>query len=59
MKQIIEEYITLQEAAQIMSKSTRTIKRYIDKGLLTSKQFPPDTGRIYVLKTDIPTYLRK
>jgi len=59
MKVTTEEYITIKEAAKLMNRSTRTIQRYIDKGLFESKQFPPDTGMIYVRKLDIPTYLRK
>jgi hypothetical protein len=59
MKVITEEYITIKEAAKLMNRSTRTIQRYIDKGLFDSRQFPPDTGQVYVRKLDIPSYLRK
>lgn len=59
MKKTTEEYITIEEAAEIVGKSERTIRRWIAKDLLEIKRFPPKTGKVYIRKTDIPTFIRK
>jgi len=59
MKTVTEEYISVKEAAALMKRSTRTVKRYIEKGVLESKQFPEGTGRIYIRKSDIPSFMRQ
>jgi len=55
-----EEFVSTKEAAKLLNVTIRTIRRYIKNGTLNFKRFP-DTprGRIYIYKTDIPTFLRK
>ena len=60
MRVITEEYISIKEAAALMKISTRTVMRYLKQGILSYKKFPETPrGHIYILKSDIPTFVRK
>jgi len=55
-----ETYITLKEAAKITGLTTRTIKSYAKRGILTAHKFPDNQyGRWYVRELDIPAFMRK
>jgi excisionase family DNA binding protein len=55
-----DKYLSVKEAAQLTGKSTRTIRRWLEDKVIDFERFPnTPSGRIYIKKTDIPTFLRK
>lgn len=48
--------LSVKEVAGIVDVSERTVRRWMAEGKLPYKKFQ---GRVYILETDIPAFLRK
>ena len=55
---IEKEYISLKEFAEIVGVKVRTVRDWIDKGVVQTYQLVPK-GKHFIKKLDIPTFLRK
>ena len=53
-----EEYYTLEEVAERLKVSRRTVNRWIEDGQLTAIKFAPGRGHVRVAESDLKDFLR-
>ena len=53
-----KEYVNLQEFAEIVGVKVRTVRDWIEKGVIQTFQVVPK-GKRFILREDIPSFLRK
>jgi excisionase family DNA binding protein len=54
-----EEYYTLEEVAERLKVSRRTVNRWIEDGELTAIKFSPGRGHVRVAETDLKDFLER
>lgn len=55
-----EELLTYEEAANFLKlKDIGTVRRYVREGILLARKLDPESGKLYIFKSDIIELLRK
>jgi len=57
MQQVHEEYFTLEEVAERLKVTRRTVNRWIEDGKLTAVKFAPGQGHIRVAESDFKEFV--
>ena len=59
MQQVQEEYYTLEEVADRLKVSRRTVNRWIEDGELIAIKFAPGRGHVRVAESDLKDFLKR
>jgi excisionase family DNA binding protein len=59
VQQVQEEYYTLEEIAERLKVSRRTVNRWIEDGKLTAVKFAPGQGHIRVAESDLKEFVER
>jgi excisionase family DNA binding protein len=59
MQQVQEEYYTLEEVADRLKVSRRTVNRWIEEGELTAIKFAPGRGHVRVADSDLKDFIER
>jgi excisionase family DNA binding protein len=57
MNKIIEEHISVKEAAEALKISESTVYRYIEEGHLPAYKMPGSKGRLMIMKSDFEKFV--
>jgi len=59
VQRVQEEYYTLEEIAERLKVSRRTVNRWIEDGKLTAVKFAPGQGHIRVAESDLKEFVER
>jgi excisionase family DNA binding protein len=59
MRRVKEEYYTLEEVAEKLKVSRRTVNRWIEDGKLIAVKFAPGQGHVRVTESDLKEFIDK
>ena len=59
MQTVHEEYYTLEQVAEKLQVTRRTVNRWIEEGQLVAIKFAPRQGRIRVAESDLKDFLER
>jgi excisionase family DNA binding protein len=59
MQQVQEDYYTLEEIADRLKVSRRTVNRWIEDGELTAIKFAPGRGHVRVAESDLKDFIER
>jgi excisionase family DNA binding protein len=57
MEHVHEEYFTLEEVAERLKVSRRTVNRWVEDGKLVAVKFAPGQGRIRIAESDLKEFI--
>jgi excisionase family DNA binding protein len=57
MRHVHEEYWTLEEVAERLKVSRRTVNRWVEDGKLTAVKFAPGRGHIRIAESDLKEFV--
>jgi excisionase family DNA binding protein len=59
MQAVQEEYYTLDQVAEKLQVSRRTVNRWIEEGKLVAIKFAPVQGRVRVSESDLKEFIQR